>query len=79
MRDKNSNNIHQDAITDAVKIYMNLKLSGNTPYRTIKKLIQKPSKCFKKEIMIQFVLHYETTKLNYLQTQKRKHHSLAIH
>ena len=57
---QNVSNIQEENNADAVKIY--LKFSGNTADRIIKKSMKKVYKCFKKEVVVKSVLHYETTK-----------------
>ena len=72
LRDKESNNIKEESTTDTVKISIDLKFSGNTGYRIVKSCIKKLYKCFKKEITVKFVLHYQTTKLSYFTNTKDK-------
>ena len=48
-----------------MKIFIDLKFSGNTGDRIVKNCIKKLYKCFKKEATVKFVLHYHTTKLSY--------------
>ena len=55
-----------------MKIFIDLKFSGNTADWTVKNCIKKLYKCFKKEVTIKFVLHYKTTKLCYFTNIKGK-------
>ena len=65
LRDKESNNIKEESTRDTVKIFIDLKFSGNTGDRIVKNCIKKLYKCFKKEATVKFVLHYHTTKLSH--------------
>ena len=51
LRDKESNNIKEET-TDTVKIFIDLKFSGNTGDRIVKNCIKKLYKCFKKEVTV---------------------------
>ena len=55
-----------------MKIFIDLKFSGNTGDRIVKNCIKKLYKCFKKEVTVKFVLHYQTTKLSYFTNTKDK-------
>ena len=46
LRDKESNNIKEETTTDTVKIFIDLKFSGNTGDRIVKNCIKKLYKCF---------------------------------
>ena len=63
LRDKGSNNITDETTTDTVKIFVVLKFSGDTADRIVKSCVKKLYKCFKKEVTVKLVLHYQTTKL----------------
>ena len=63
LRDKESNNSKEETTTDTVKIFIDLKFSGNTGEIGLLKIVLKNFKCFKKEVTVKFVLHYQTTKL----------------
>ena len=52
LRDKESNNIKGESTTDTVKIFIDLKFSGNTGDRIVKNCIKKLYKCFKKEVTV---------------------------
>ena len=69
---KELNNIKEESTTNTVKISINLKFSGNTANRVVKHCIKKLSKCFKREVTIKFVFHYQTTKLCYFTNTKDK-------
>ena len=75
LRDRESNNIIEENTTDPAKIFMDLKFLGSTTGRIVKNCIKKLCKCFKKEVTVNFVLHYQTTKLCYFTNTKTKHHS----
>ena len=70
--DKESNNIKEETTTDTVKIFIDLKFSGNMGDRIVKNCIKKLYKSFKKEVTVKFVLHYQTTKLSYFTNTKDK-------
>ena len=72
LRDKESNNIKEETTTDTVKIFIDLKFSGNTGDRIVKNCMKKLHKCFKKEVTVKFVLRYQTTKLSYFTNTKDK-------
>ena len=72
LRDKESNNITEESTTDTVKIFIDLKFSRNTADKIIKNCIKKIYKCFKKEVTLKFVLHYQTTKICYFTNTKDK-------
>ena len=72
LRDKESNNIKEETTTDTVKIFIDLKFSGNPGDRIVKNCIKKLYKCFKKEVTVKFVLYYQTTKLCYFTNTKDK-------
>ena len=55
---KESNNIKEKTATDTVKIFIDLKFSGNTADVL--------------EITVKFVVHYQTTKLSYFTNTKDK-------
>ena len=55
-----------------MKIFIDLKFSGNTGDRVVKNYMKKLYKCFKKEVTVKFVLHYQTTKLSYFTNTKDK-------
>ena len=55
-----------------MKIFIDLKFSGNTGDRIVKNCIKKLYKCFKKEVPVKFVIHYQTTKLCYFTNTKDK-------
>ena len=55
-----------------MKIFTDLKFSGNTGDRIVKNCVKKLYKCFKKEVTVKFVLHYQTTKLSYFTNTKDK-------
>ena len=75
MRDKESNNITQESATDTAKILIDLR-SGHTANEIVKNCIKKLYKCFKKEVTVKFVLHYQTTKRCVTSLiLKTKHHS----
>ena len=44
--------------------------SGNTAERIVKNCIKKLYECFKKEVTVKFVLHYQTTKFCYFTNTK---------
>ena len=69
LRDKNHNRIQEEDNTDTVKIYMNLKFSVNAVNRHIKKCTKNFYQCFKREITVKLVLHYEA-KQNYFTKNK---------
>ena len=73
--DRESNNIKEESTTDTAKIFVDLKFLGSTTGRIVKNCIKKLYKCFKKEVTVNFVLHYQTTKLCYFTNTKTKHHS----
>ena len=56
----------------AVRIYINIKYSGETADTLIKKCIKERYNCFKKDKRVKFVLQYETTKLSYFTNTKDK-------
>ena len=72
LRDKESNNTKEETTTDTVKIFIDLKFSGNTGDRIVKNCMKKLHKCFKKEVTVKFVLRYQTTKLCYFTNTKDK-------
>ena len=72
LRDKESNNITDESTTDTMKIFVVLKFSGDTTDRIVKSCINKLYKCFKKEVSVKLVLHYQTTKLCYFTNTKDK-------
>ena len=72
LRDKESSNIKEETTTDTVKIFIDLKFSGNTGDRIVKNCMKKLHKCFKKEVTVKFVLRYQTTKLCYFTNTKDK-------
>ena len=55
-----------------MKIFIDLKFSGNTGDRIVKNCMKKLYKCFKKEATVKFVLHYQTTKLSYFTNTNDK-------
>ena len=70
--DKESSNITEKSSRDTVKIFIDLKFSGNTGDRIVKNYIKELYESFKKEVTVKFVLHYQTTKLSYLTNTKDK-------
>ena len=72
LRDKELNNIKEESTRDAVKIFTDLEFSGNRGDRIVKNCVKKLYKCFKKEVTVKFVLHYQTTKLSYFTNTKDK-------
>ena len=72
LRDKESNNIKEETTADTVKVFIDLKFSGNTADRIVKNCMKKLYKCFKKEVTVKFVLRYQTTKLSYFTNTKDK-------
>ena len=65
LRDKESNNIKEESTTDTVKIFIDLKFSGNTVDMIL-------YKCFEKEVTVKLLLHYHTTKISYFSNTKDK-------
>ena len=62
-----------DNVTNvAVRIYINIKYSGEAADTLIKQCIKELDKCFKKDKRVKFVLQYETTKLSYFTNTKDK-------
>ena len=53
-----------------VRIYINIKYSGETADGLIKQCMKKLQKCFKKDKRVKFVLQYGTTKLSYFTNTK---------
>ena len=53
-----------------VRIYINIKYSGETADGLIKQSKKKLQKCFKKDKRVKFVLQYGTTKLSYFTNTK---------
>ena len=70
LRDKELNNIKEESTRDTVKIFTDLEFSGNRGDRIVKNCVKKLYKCFKKEVTVKFVLHYQTTKLSYFTNTK---------
>ena len=56
--------------TDSIKIFFNLNYSGETAERMIKKFTKKLYKRLKREINVQFVTHYKTTKISFFTNTK---------
>ena len=60
LRSKDNNNTFNDNDTDvAVRIYINIKYSGETADTLIKQCIKELYKCFKKDKRVKLVLQYE--------------------
>ena len=72
LRDKESNKIKQKSTKDTVKIFIDLKFSGNTGDRIVKNCISKLYKCFKNKVTVKFMLHYQATKLCQFTNTKDK-------
>ena len=73
LRNNDNNNTFNDNDIDvAVRIYINIKYSGETADTLIKKCIKERYNCFKKDKRVKFVLQYETTKLSYFTNTKDK-------
>ena len=72
LRDEELNNIKEESTRDTVKIFTDLEFSGNRGDRIVKNCVKKLYKCFKKEVTVKFVLHYQTTKLSYFTNTKDK-------
>ena len=68
----NNNTFNDNDIDVAVRIYINIKYSGETADTLIKKCIKERYNCFKKDKRVKFVLQYETTKLSYFTNTKDK-------
>ena len=64
--------IAEECTRDTVNIFIDLKFSDNTADVIVKNYVKKLCKCFKKEVTVEFVLHYQTTKLCYFTSAKDK-------
>ena len=68
----NNNTFNDNDIDVAVRIYINIKYSGETADRLIKQCMKKLYKCFKLDKRVKFVLLYKTTKLSHFTNNKKK-------
>ena len=69
-RNNDNNNTFNDNDTDAARIYIKIKYSGETADRLIKQCMKKLYKCFKSGKRVG--LQYEITKLSYFTNTKDK-------
>ena len=65
------------ANADSIKIFFNLKYSGETAARMVKSCTKKLYKSFKQEINVKFATHYKTTKISFFTNRKDKTPSLS--
>ena len=72
-----SNKSDNENDENIVKIYLDLKYSGDKADRVIKQCLKKLSKYFKHNIHVKFILNYQTTKMSFFTNTKDKTSTLS--